>query len=173
MKAIAFALALAASLPACSAAPESTSSTDDALSSKKPIPYVLQYAGDYEGSGGHVDYLLLKRDGHWTGSIDGRTKSGVYFGPNAPSSAPPKIAFVTQGLEFTADVGPWAPYQTLVVHYAGHIETLTAPWPNGSENICDASAGTWTDDDADPATGLFCICPTHKSYIPSLGGCVR
>jgi hypothetical protein len=176
MKAL-FALPFVAVLASCSSAsPEATAHTDEDLSAKKPIPYVLQYGGDYEsGEGaGHVDYLLLKRDGRWVGSIDGRTKTGVYYGPNAPpASLPLKLAFVTKGLSFTADIGAWAPYQTMTVHYAGTTQTLTASWKNGSEDICDGSHGSWTDDDADPATGLFCVCPAHEVYIPSLGGCVR
>ena len=179
MKTRSFAILLSFGLlTACSSAsPETTSSSDQDLAAKKPIPFVLQYVGDYEGgeTGGHVDYLLLERDGHWVGSIDGWTKHGVYYGPKAPptSGSPLKLALVTTGLQLTAEIGGWAPYQTMTVHYAGTTQTLTATWKNGSEDICDSSGGSWTDDDADPKTGLFCICAPHKTYIPSLGGCVR
>ncbi len=177
MKTKSLAFVLFAALAACSSASSETTSSNDAeLSAKKPIPYVLQYVGDYEsdGAGGHFDYLLMKRDGHWVGSIDGVTKTGVYYGPNAhPTTFPLKLAFVARGLSFTADIGAWAPYQPMTIHYAGTAQTLTASFANGSESICDASAGTWSDDEADPATGLFCACPAHKVYIPSLGGCVR
>jgi hypothetical protein len=41
-----------------------------------------------------------------------------------------------------------------------------------SESACDDTAGLWSDDETDPATGLFCVCPAHKVLIWSAGGCV-
>jgi hypothetical protein len=38
--------------------------------------------------------------------------------------------------------------------------------------MCDASGGTWHDDDPDPQTGLFCTCSSRDVYMPSRGGCV-
>ena len=41
-----------------------------------------------------------------------------------------------------------------------------------SEAACDATHGKWTDDDPDPASGLFCICPLHEVLVWSAGGCI-
>ncbi len=168
------------SLVACGASSnDGTSTTEEDLSRKKPIPFVLQYVGDYEGNdSGRVDYILLNRDGTWVGSIDGWTKHGTFYGPTKVPSPlmPPALVLVTTGLRIDAQIDPgvgWAPNDTMRVTFNGYTQTLTAPWASGNEAICDATHGAWTDDDADPKTGLFCICPAHQSFIPSMGGCVR
>jgi hypothetical protein len=40
------------------------------------------------------------------------------------------------------------------------------------EDLCGATNGAWTDDEQDPATGLFCICKPARVFVPSAGGCV-
>jgi hypothetical protein len=57
------------------------------------------------------------------------------------------------------------------VDHHGVKATLDATFPAGGEDMCDDSGGSWTDDDPDPATGLYCVCEAPKSFIPSLGGC--
>jgi hypothetical protein len=85
------------------------------------------------------------------------------------------LTLVTTGLRIDAKVDPggWAPHDTLQITIDGATETLTAPWASGDESMCDATGGAWSDDDADPKTGLFCGCAAKLSFIPSLGGCVH
>jgi hypothetical protein len=40
------------------------------------------------------------------------------------------------------------------------------------ESLCDSSAGQWRDDDPNPATGLYCDCPTTSYWNPAAGGCI-
>ncbi len=170
-----YGLAASAASLGCGSAPEqeSVSSGDDALRAHAhaPIPEVLQYVGAYEG-GGTVSALELRRDGTFTATIDGARCSGRYEGPHAPTTAV-KIAFIAHGEAFSATVPEWSEKQRLVVTRAGHVETVTSAWKAGSEQICDDSGGAWTDDDPDPATGLYCVCASPLQYIPSLGGCTR
>ena len=52
-------------------------------------------------------------------------------------------------------------------------QTLRLLRPQASdEELCDSTGGKWTDDDPDPATGLYCICRAGTGFIPSSGGCV-
>jgi hypothetical protein len=169
-------------ISACGGSPDESataSSSEQDLTARKPIPYVLQYVGEYDGDGaGHIDYVKLDRTGKLVISIDGRAHSGAFSGPSAVPDPrdTPTLKLVTSSGQMTARVdsdAPWKDHDTLAVTIHGRTETLTATWSSGREAMCDATQGSWTDDDADPATGLFCLCGAHRSFIPSLGGCVR
>ena len=164
---------IASSSPTTSAEEHSTTSEDE-LSATKPIPYVLQYVGEYDGNGkGSFDWLVLRRTGTFVGSVDGVTKSGRFYGPKKPTD-PLKITFVTRGEHpWTGVISGWATNATMVMTRNGATETVVSPWLNGNESMCDATGGAWADDDAAKATGLYCGCVAPKVYIPSLGGCVR
>ena len=52
--------------------------TAEELSSRAPLPYVLQFAGTYENAAapaGHVNKLVLSRTGRYTARITGQTKT--------------------------------------------------------------------------------------------------
>lgn len=170
-------VALAASLVGCSGGAgddgASASAGEEALrgSAHAPIPQVLQYVGGYTGQGS-FSALELRRDGTFVATIAGARETGRFEGPKAPSKAL-KIVFIARGDSFTATIPDgWTEKQSLIVTRRGASETLTSPWPAGTETMCDDTQGHWSDDDVDPATGLFCVCDAPRSYIPSQGGCV-
>jgi hypothetical protein len=169
-------------ITACGASPDGSTpsaETEQDLSARKPIPFVLQYVGRYDGDGtGHIDFVTLDRSGMLSISIDGHVHAGRFYGPtDVPESREtPTLKLDTSSGHWSArvdDDAPWKDHDTLAITIHGSTETLTAPWSSGREAMCDATRGSWTDDDADPATGLFCLCGAHRSFIPSLGGCVR
>src|SRR5207245_2617940 len=91
---------------AASAAREDTSSTgsDDALKATAPIPYVLQYTGEYDGDGtGHVDWLVFHANGKVDASVDGRASTVAYTAPRTPGSA--ALTFKVRGTTYVASVG--------------------------------------------------------------------
>ena len=145
---------------------------DVSTAAHPPIPYVLQYVGEYDGDGnGQFDRIEIRRDGTFIASVKGTRETGRYEGPRAPQD-PLKIAFILRGDSFAGTIySTWNDHQKLDMTRAHLTETLTSPWSAGGEDVCDDSGGTWTDDDPDPATGLYCVCPTPKVYIPSMGGC--
>jgi hypothetical protein len=155
----------------------SSGATEEELAARAPIPFVLQYVGEYDGDGsGDFDWVVLRRNGTFAASIDGRVERGSYVGPKAPAS-PLKVVFVAHGDTFSAivadDYAQRPPRSTLAITHYGRSEKVTSAFAASDENMCDSSGGSWTDDDADPKTGLFCVCPGRKVYIPSLGGCVK
>jgi hypothetical protein len=81
------------------------------------------------------------------------------------------LHLVTTGLAWTASIEGYS--SKIQLTRSGHVTHATASGNVGpNESVCDASGGSWTDDDADAATGLYCVCPTGTAYIPSAGGCV-
>jgi hypothetical protein len=85
------------------------------------------------------------------------------------------VSFVARGDSFRGGFGAdWSAMRyTLHVKRGGKTEVLTSTFAAGGESVCDDSGGHWTDDDADPATGLFCLCDAPSQFIPSLGGCAH
>ena len=156
-----------------------TSTTSDELSAHAPLPYVLQFVGTYEDTAAHagdVRKLTLTRTGRYTAWIAGQTKveHGAFFSPGHYTGTPAMstLKMVTAGLAWTATIEGYSSKVTIT--RPGHVSHLTATGLVGpNEGLCDDSGGSWTDDDADPATGLYCICPAPKVYIASLGGCVN
>jgi hypothetical protein len=152
-----------------------TSASEDDLTATAPTPYVLQYVGRYERSAdGDVDSVFLKRDGTFTATIATTAKHGVFVGPREAKD-PLVVSLVMHGDYVRGTVrANWEEmrYEIDVDHY-GRKTTLYSAFPAGGEDMCDDSGGAWTDDDPDPATGLYCVCPEAQAFIPSLGGCVR
>jgi hypothetical protein len=154
---------------------EAASASEDDLTAMAPPPYVLQYVGRYERSAdGDVDSVVLKRDGTFTATVATMAKHGVFVGPREPKD-PLVVSLVMHGDYVRGTVrANWEEmgYEIDVEHY-GAKTTLHSTFPAGGEDMCDDSGGSWTDDDPDPATGLYCACPQSQAFIPSLGGCVR
>ena len=156
-----------------------STATADELRSRLPIPYILQFVGTYVNAGatsGQVKSLTLARTGRYTASIAGSTKveRGSFFSVSHLSGKPSDntLHMVTTGLGWTATIEGYT--SKLQLARTGDVTHVTATGFVGpNESICDDSQGSWTDDDADAATGLYCVCPAGKAYIPSAGGCVH
>ena len=161
---------------ACSGTDTGTSTDEEALKAKAPIPYVLQWVGEYDGDGtGDVDWVVLRRTGTFVASVNGSIETGRFVGPSKPGQWPLKIAFITHGDYFTGQIGQWSDANgnaVMTVDHYGTKQTVTAPWQSGGETMCDDTNGAWGDDETDPQTGLYCTCPAPQKWIPSAGGCV-
>ena len=169
-------LALLLVAPACLGAGPAAGVADDGSASAgatAPTPFALQFVGAYEALGvpaGALRWLALQRDGSYEALAQGSSsvEAGAFVA--APALALP--------LTLTSGQGAWTASITaydgaLYIQRAGVTSTLLAVSPVGpSEALCDATEGEWTDDDADPSTGLYCVCPAPSAYIPSVGGCV-
>ena len=154
-------------------------------------PLALQYVGLYAWQpntpGGDIQTLEIRRDGtyraHWAMDEEGIDETGtihVNFGNPEDGPGYPVVFHLTDAAKKT----PVDPLTATIsdpgtnkIHLKLTVEKtefdLVATKPVGpDESICDDSHGSWTDDDADPATGLYCVCPKKKVYIPSAGGCV-
>jgi hypothetical protein len=178
------ALITVASVAGCAAATDASSdeadpgTTSEELSSRAPLPYVLQFVGTYENAAapsGKLRKLVLSRTGRYTAWTAGKTTAerGAFYGVSHLSD--PKLEtlrMVTKGLAWSVKIEGYT--GALTVTRAGVTSKVAATGIVGpNESICDDSLGSWTDDDADARTGLYCVCPAPKSYIPSAGGCVR
>ena len=119
-------------------------------------PFTMQFTGGYVGS----YKLLLRRDGTYQlGSEHGRFRA-----PRAQKSLPLALQLGARTATIEAYDGK--------LHVGADTLQLQRP-PYADEDLCDSTHGRWTDDDADPATGLYCICPPREHFIPASGGCVR
>ena len=170
MKLIAW-FAVSALALGCGASPDEAAgdSSEEALSSRAPSPYTLQAAGIYESSdarAGALTSIDLHPDGTYAAIWNsGFRQSGRYTA--AASRVNP--------LPLTMRSGSHS--------WTAHVDVVTGALTSGtaalqvrggvmSEAACDDTAGSWTDDDADAATGLYCLCPAPKVLIWSAGGCV-
>jgi hypothetical protein len=140
-------------------------------------PFALQFAGVYDAPAAPPaapSWVELARDGTYVARAQGSSvqESGT-FGASATVVLP--LTF-----QMTPDVGS-AVWTATITDYDGQLHVSAAAGvsilaavctvgPN--EALCDATAGSWTDDDADPTTGLYCLCPPGTVYLPSEGGCV-
>ena len=152
--------------------------TSEELRARVPLAYVLQFVGTYENAAaptGQIRKLVLARTGRYTAWTTGKTTAerGAFYSVSHLSD--PRLEtlrMVTKGLGWTAKIE--GNTSTLTLTRSGATSTVTATGFVGpNESICDESQGAWTDDDADPATGLYCVCPAPKVYIASAGGCVH
>ena len=161
-------------LAGCSSAPSSTG----APPAVAPSPFLLQYVGEYDVAGrAGIDQLVLHVDGTFDASLDGQGTSGTYAGATDPGKA--SVTLWTKDGEtlnasFRSGTAPGVPAQPFVdtVRADGSSQTLVGPWIADNEGMCDATHGTWHDDDVDSATGLRCTCGREDVYLPSRGGCV-
>ena len=137
------------------------------------------FTGDYDNSTaspGAIEWLKLARDGSYEAAIVGSPtlESGAVEAP--ATVALPFVFTLRPASGATAWVASVVAYDRRlhVVHEdqgaASILTAVTTVGPN--EALCDATRGSWTDDDADRTTGLFCRCPAATAYIPSEGGCV-
>lgn len=173
----ALAFAVSVSLAACggSVADDGTSSGDDELRAAAPSPFALQYVGAYApdpGSTTAVARVVLERDGHYTMVFAGRRpEHGSWHASRTAKALALGMVLVTRGQLTSMRIDTYDGHATLVRN--GETTALHATETVGpNETLCDDSGGSWADDDADPATGLFCLCATGRFYVPSEGGCV-
>jgi hypothetical protein len=129
-----------------------------------PAPFAMQFTGTYLG-GGSVARLELHTDGSYLVQRAGGEARGYYSAARVTSLP---LALTLKGrLGGAAQI---TAFDSLLL-FDG--ETLSLRRPSASdEELCDATAGHWTDDDPDPKSGLYCICAEGKSFIPSAGGCL-
>ena len=140
-------------------------------------PFVVQFTGRYEdpeAEAGSVRWVRIRRDGTFEIMVQGAAapEDGT-FGASALHELPATLELDAGSLGVvTATITDYD--GVLHVTLGGHAATLRADRPVGpNEPVCDATHGVWYDEDADPSTGLYCICPGTESYIPSEGGCIR
>ena len=120
---------------------------------------------------------MLHVDGTFDASLDGRSTSGTYAGASGAGSASVTLwtkEGETVSASFRSGTATGVPAQPFVdtIRSDGSTQTLVGPWIADNEGMCDATHGTWHDDDVDPATGLRCTCGQDEVYMPSRGGCV-
>ena len=171
------ALSSIASLSCASSDPssEDTSASDDELTASPPSPFALQFVGAYRpdpGSTSPIARVTLERDGHYTIVFSpSRREHGSWHASKTRTTLPLTFRLVTRGHFTSMQIDAYD--QKATVERDGvttHLHATSTVGPN--ETICDDSGGSWADDDADPATGLYCVCNAGTSYIPSAGGCV-
>ena len=129
-----------------------------------PSAFAAQFSGTYLGPSDFAA-LELHRDGTYVAVRAGKVLRGR-FSADATRALPLTLAFASP----LSEIGT-------VTGYDGRIEigssALTLQRPAASdEELCDQSSGTWLDDDADPQTGLYCLCAADALFIPASGGCV-
>jgi hypothetical protein len=150
-----FATFLLVSMFACGGSADLSS--DDADASRPPTPFVLQFSGTYLGSSTN---LVLHTDGRYQLEPGGWGRVSA----SRRTSLPLVMHLGAHTAEVTA--------------YDGALmldgERLVLQRPKASdEELCDSSGGKWTDDDPDPKTGLYCVCPAGTAFIPAKNGCTR
>lgn len=170
-------LCIFTALAACSSAGTPAPST---LSGTRPGPLLMQYVGEYDATGASgLSQLTLHVDRNLEATISGGTTAGTFVAAGTSGANQVRAMFVDpDGNASAATFGPLPSSaggpSRAEVELAGFLGngTLVAPWVGGDESMCRASGGQWTDDDADPSTGLYCTCPSANLYLPSRGGCV-
>jgi hypothetical protein len=170
---------------ACAGAPEAAEPTADdvvereeTLSSATPIPYALQFSATYvvdAAATGDVASVDLARDGRYTIVFKNHTtprEHGSWHGAPVPQQFPYTIRLATRGRVSPFKIAAYDGAATVTRNGISTMLHATAR-VGPSEELCDASGGSWTDDDVDRSTGLYCVCPSGRVYLPSHGGCVR
>jgi hypothetical protein len=174
--------------------------TEDDFTKKKGgalPPIALQYVGTYDWQpstpGGDVQWLSIQRDGtytlHWAMDEQGNNESGTIASVDVASTQengtkgpgyPVVLHLKNSGKQIPEDpkTATFSDCCSGKVTLGLTLEKTSFDLKaNGSvgpdESICGKSKGSWFDDDADPKTGLYCVCPAGQAYIPSLGGCVK
>lgn len=154
---------------ACGAA-SSDVEADDAALAAPPTPFALQFVGTYQGAPPLVR-LSLRRDGSFLALTDSGAEQGRVFSSPSSRALPLELRFRGKG-RWTAVIEAYD--GRLRVSRGADEQVLQLIRPQVSdEELCDSTGGSWTDDDADPATGLYCLCAAGSSFIPAEGGCLR
>jgi hypothetical protein len=131
-----------------------------------PSPFTLQFTGRYEGA----EVIELRRDGTYVAITSAGCEQGRFSSAPAQRTLPLEIRLRTRGRAWKASVDAYDGKLRLL---RGAPQTLQLLRPQKSdEELCDATHGRWTDDEQDPATGLYCVCPAGTSFIPGKGGCM-
>jgi hypothetical protein len=133
---------------------------DEADSATPPSAFMLQFTGTYQGA----QQLELRPDGTFVAGAE----RGRFHASAARRELPLSIQLRGHQHTWTATIDAYD--GKLHVAKAATLQ-LVRP-ATSDEELCDSTRGQWTDDDPDPATGLYCICPAPARFIPSLGGCV-
>jgi hypothetical protein len=96
----------------------------------------------------------------------------MYYSDPLVRGPPLRLTFASGVGVFSGTIGDLTSGRMTVVidGAAEELQATSVVGPN--EALCDASGGAWTDDDPDPQTGLYCLCPSPRVYVPSAGGCV-
>src|SRR5262249_20649113 len=115
-------------------------------------PFALQWIGAFASDTEPVTALDLRRDGTYSAPVNGAKQQGSFTGTSAGVYS---MDGGSSGAGWTATVAPWSGNLTVTV---GSSSTEVLAGHPALEDACDATGGLWTDDDVDPATGLFCIC---------------
>lgn len=138
-----------------------------------PGPFLLQYVGEYDApSGSAFNRIVLHADGTMEATTAGQTLEGNFTGSGRPGDASASVEMEDGrafNMSFASTSASDIPPQ---VQASIDGQTLVGPWVAGGESMCDATDGTWHDDDPDPQTGLYCTCGARDVYLPSRGGCV-
>jgi hypothetical protein len=157
-----------------------SSSTGSLPPASPPGPFLLQYVGEYDApSGATFSRVVLHADGALEATTAGATIDGIFTGSARPGHASAS-AQTQDGRSFTisfqstqaTDVPAQVQASIVFSDGSASAQTLVGPWVAGNETMCDATGGTWRDDDPDPKTGLYCTCASSDVYVPSRGGCV-
>jgi hypothetical protein len=150
--------------------PDGADATEEADSAVPPSAFTAQFIGRYQGSL-PLASLDLRRDGTFTQVTSSGIGTGRFRAAPGRRTLPLEIRLRSRGHEWKALVRAYD--ATLHVIREGSEQTLRLVRPQASdEELCDSTGGRWTDDDPDPATGLYCVCPAGRRFIPSSGGCV-
>lgn len=152
----------------------SSSGSAGAPDASPPGPYLLQFVGEYDDvtPGAPIRRVVLHADGALEATISGEALQGIFNGSGQPGDASASMRMEdgrTFAISFASTPATDVPAQ---VRASVGSQTLVGPWVAGGESMCDATGGTWRDDDPDPRTGLYCTCAARDLYMPSRGGCV-
>ena len=150
-------------LTACGGSDQSAAADQAALSGT-PTAFALQFAGTYLGSG-TLSRLELHPDGTFVARHAGGTERAHFA--VARGKTLPLALHLGGRLALDAEIGAYDG----VLHVGGQQLKLQRP-ARSDEDLCDGSGGKWTDDDPDPRTGLYCVCPAPAAFIPAAGGCI-
>ena len=172
--------ASSAFLAACASAPADRTERGASLAPEPPDPFALQYAGSYvpdaldpkRARGAPPVQIDLLPSGAFRLSWRGRLcEEGLWATGRNAHTLPLEVRLAGESGMALFTIGTYDGSARLV--FGGAVLALHALCTVGpNESVCDASGGAWTDDDADAATGLYCLCAHDEAYVPSRGGCV-
>jgi hypothetical protein len=132
-----------------------------------PSPFTVQFTGRYEGA----EVIELRRDGSYVAITAAGCEQGRFSSPPAQHTLPLELRLRTHGRAWKAVVDAYDGKLRLLRGGPAKTLQLSRP-PKSDEELCDSTHGVWRDDDPDPATGLYCVCPAGTAFIPGKGGCV-
>jgi hypothetical protein len=164
---VAFSLGLGCAVP-------TVGSSSASLASTPLPPFALQFMGTYRpDTHGTTDALVLRSDETYQLTLGAKIEGGTFgVDPEARKRPLDLDLLANDGTKWSATIA--GTEADLHVERGG----VAVNWdlvridPRSDEDLCEATHGTWDDDDPNPATGLFCDCPASTNFIPAQGGCV-